>query len=103
MRLCATFTLCLVACNSAAGPPRDPDTQIEVDVTPGEVSVRVGEKAQLTVTIEDAEGRPVDDMPVAWTSSDPAIAAVDGDGEVLGRAVGSAQIVATVDGIADST
>jgi uncharacterized protein YjdB len=70
-----------------------------VEVTPGEAAVDLGATRQLEVTVKDGSGSPVSGVVPVWSSSDPAVAAVDGKGLVTSRAVGVATIRATVLGI----
>lgn len=59
----------------------------------------VGKSVALTITPVDSTGNPVSVM-VTYASSDPAVAAVDTMGNVTALAIGSAEVVATVDGAA---
>jgi hypothetical protein len=79
----------------------------ELTVLPGPVAaiqilgarpMAVRETLALRVTASDGRGGELTGIPVAWSSSDSTVAAVDGStGEVVGRAPGSARIAANVD------
>ncbi|CAN5389525.1 hypothetical protein BH09GEM1_BH09GEM1_38910 [soil metagenome] len=57
---------------------------------------RVGGSIQLAASIYDSIENPLDGCaPVAWTSSNPAVATVDSTGRVLGVTAGSVVITAT--------
>gem|GEM_PF-2662453 len=67
-----------------------------VSVYPASVSMNPGNTHQLTATVSPADATIRD---VSWSSSDYAVAAVDGSGKVTAVAAGSAVITATtVDG-----
>ncbi|HUR95131.1 MAG TPA: Ig-like domain-containing protein [Gemmatimonadales bacterium] len=85
----------------------DRTSTAELRVMPGTVGalqvlgarpMAVGETLALRASVRDAEGQEVSDMPVAWTTSDSAVAAVDAStGEVTGRAPGAVTIAATTE------
>jgi hypothetical protein len=61
-------------------------------------TIAVAEQRQIAAVFRDANGAAKTDVAhVAWTSSDEAIATVDGAGKVTGRALGQATITAAVD------
>jgi len=72
------------------------------DTAPGEVAVlrlfvaeaalTLGVSARLVAVAEDAAGRVLPDRPFTWTSSEPGVVAVDGDGGVTGLQLGVAHI-----------
>lgn len=72
-------------------PPDDPAVT-EVKVTPATASVQVGETVELTAAVTTVGGAA---DTVTWTSSDPETAAVNENGLVTAKAVGSATITAT--------
>ena len=68
-----------------------------VTVAPPSATVRMSQTATLTATVKDSVGTVVTNRPVAWSSSNPAIATVNA-GVVTGVAVGTATISATSEG-----
>ena len=72
------------------------------DTAPGEIAVlrlfvaeaalTLGERARLFVVAEDTAGRALPDCPFTWTSSEPDVVAVDGDGGVVALQLGAARI-----------
>jgi hypothetical protein len=74
----------------------DPVVIVEVTsvtITPSTLSVKVGEKSTLTVTIEPQNAA---DKTVTWSSSTPSVADIDGStGEVTAKAAGTTNITAT--------
>ena len=59
-----------------------------VTVSPASSSVFVGGRQQLTATTNDANGSVLTGRAVTWSSSNPAVATVDGSGLVTGVAAG---------------
>ncbi len=71
-----------------------------VTVAPATFLLAVGAKQQMTATLRDAAGAIITGRTVAWSSSNPAVAAVDAaTGLVTAASTGVASIFATVDGI----
>jgi hypothetical protein len=77
----------------------DPVVVAAVEVDPGSVTVTAGGGVQLAAIVTDAEGNVLENRLVTWSSSDPAIATVDGQGRVEGLLAGSATIAAQSEGI----
>jgi uncharacterized protein YjdB len=73
-----------------------------VSVQPTTVSLTVGQGSTLTATVKDANGTVVTDRPVAWTTSNAAVASVTQAGVVKALAAGSATISATSEGSSGS-
>ena len=69
-----------------------------VTVSPASATVQVGQTVQLTATPKDASGNPLTGRAVTWSSSNTAVASVDGNGLVTGGTSGSATITATSEG-----
>ena len=61
-------------------------------------SLFVGQVTQLTADPLDANGRPLADRPVTWSSSNVGVATVTGSGLVTGLSPGGAIITATAEG-----
>ena len=60
--------------------------------------LQAGENAQLVIEIRDPAGNALSGRPVAWTSSNPAVAEVSPAGLVAARAEGTAIITASSEG-----
>lgn len=73
-----------------------------VDVSPADLDVIQGDRHVLAATPRAAEGQSLAGREIAWTSTDPGVAAVDANGEVEGRAPGNAEVRATTEGITGS-
>ncbi|MCC6931412.1 MAG: Ig-like domain-containing protein [Gemmatimonadaceae bacterium] len=71
-----------------------------VTVSPAPFLLAVGGKQQMSATLRDAAGAVVTGRAVSWSSSNPAVAAVDAaTGLVTAASTGVASISATVDGV----
>jgi len=66
-----------------------------IEVSPSEVTIKVGETVQLTAIAKDIFGNEISCVGFEWSSSDPSVAVVDQNGLVRGISGGSATISAT--------
>ena len=80
-----------------------PPVVTTVAVSPGDTAAPIGGTIQLTAVVRDANGDRMAGVPVAWSSSDGAVATVASDGTVTGRGLGTATIKATADGHSGSS
>jgi hypothetical protein len=62
----------------------------------------VGQTEQLTASVADQRGDPLDEATITWTSSDAAVASVSSTGLITAEGSGSAQVTATA-GAANAT
>lgn len=69
-----------------------------VSVAPPTSSIAIGQTVQLTATVRDANGNPLDGRGVSWSSADPRIALVSGSGAVVGVSPGTVNVTATSGG-----
>lgn len=86
-----------------AGSP-DP-TVASVDLSPSEVTVQEGGSADVGLTVTSTDGASLD-RSGSWQVDGSDVVRVDGTGstrQVVGLAIGSARVIATVDGVADTT
>ncbi len=74
-----------------------------VRVSPGFTALLVGDTARFVATALDARDNEVAGLEFEWSSSDAAIATVDGSGLVHAGAVGEATIIAMYGALADSS
>jgi hypothetical protein len=70
-----------------------------VEVSPATASLNVGGTVQLSAVAKDSAGTALTGRPVAWSSSDPSVAAVSSGGVVTAVGPGTAQVAARVDGV----
>ena len=87
----------LGACDNSKTLVLDPDiaTRISIDASRCPSVTRCG-RCQLDFDAWDQNGQPVTILTVVWTSSNPAIATVDGAGRVDGWTTGIVKIDAEV-------
>ncbi|MGE3616220.1 MAG: Ig-like domain-containing protein [Gemmatimonadales bacterium] len=69
-----------------------------VEVSPGTATLTIGGTRTLTATPRAPDGTPLAGRPVAWTSSQAAVATVSAAGVVTGVAAGSATVTAQSEG-----
>lgn len=69
-----------------------------VTVTPTPNALTTGQTVQLTASLQDANGGTITGRTVTWASSNDAIASVSTTGLVTAKALGSANITASVEG-----
>jgi hypothetical protein len=75
----------------------EPIASLTVD--PASASLEVGQWIELTATLQDAEGNPLFDRVITWSSSAPSVAVVTQTGLVVGLAPGGpVTITATSEG-----
>ncbi|HEX9225105.1 MAG TPA: Ig-like domain-containing protein [Arthrobacter sp.] len=78
--------------------PTAPPTVDRVSVSPAQAEINEGDTIQLRAAVRGTDGSSLSDRAVAWTTSDPAIAAVSNTGNVTGTGHGTAIITAAVEG-----
>jgi hypothetical protein len=69
-----------------------------VTVTPGTVSLVLGDTTRLNATLTDSSGSVLFGRAITWSSSGPTIAMVAGEGFVRAMGAGTATITATSEG-----
>jgi hypothetical protein len=69
-----------------------------VGVTPLAPWIQVGDTMHMAATVRNVAGRALDGAAVAWSSSNPAVAAVDSLGVLTAVGLGSATVTATSGG-----
>ncbi len=79
-----------VRLDPVAQPPRPNSISIE----PGWLELNPGDGYQLLAKVFDADGQPMPDAPVAWSSKTPPVAAVDSNGNVSAIGSGKTRIIA---------
>jgi trimeric autotransporter adhesin len=73
-----------------------------VTITPAQDTVGVGAQRQLSVSVLNANGQPITNPAVNWSSTNSGIAIVSSTGLVQGVAPGTAQIIAASGAKADT-
>lgn len=69
-----------------------------VQITPVAISVRVGRSASLQARALDADGQPLTDRTITWSTANTAIATVTAQGVVTAVAPGATTVTASSDG-----
>lgn len=101
--IAAAFALAGLALSSCGEDCTNcPGEPAEVRVSPGTSSVLPGRTLQLVALVLDSRGDLLSGQHPTWTSSDPTIATVDGEGLVTGVAVGAVTISAGVGSLTDT-
>ncbi len=80
----------------------DPNAVASVTITTGSLQLQIGEMAQLQAEPRNLNGDLLTGLTVSWESSDALVMTVDQNGMVEAIGNGTAEITATVDGIASS-
>src|SRR5690606_16063559 len=65
-----------------------------ITIAPSPVTVTLGSTVQLTATVTDANDHAIEGASVSWTSSNTAVATVNGSGVVRGVATGKTTVTA---------
>jgi hypothetical protein len=91
--LLATFIALAIACSGSSSAPVEAPAGFSLDmrVTPSTLALRIGQSGSLLATLPDTPNA----SPIVWTSSDTSVATVQPGGVVVGRAAGSANIIAS--------
>jgi alpha-tubulin suppressor-like RCC1 family protein len=92
--------LALSSCGGGGdgGVPSAPVPVASVTVSPGQLSLLVGQIQQFTATTKDASGNVLTGRTVTWASSAPGVGTVSATGLVTGVSAGPATITATSEG-----
>jgi hypothetical protein len=96
LRLSATgLLLALAACGGDGGSEPSVVAELTLD-TEAVVLAASGQARQLVATALAENGDPVEDAPIEWTSSDPAVVDVSETGLLVAQGPGAAEVTAAV-------
>jgi hypothetical protein len=95
-------SLALAACGADPVAPPATAPVASVVIAADSLTLRVGDRAQLSTRVLDARGGVVPGRAVTWRVLDGSVAAVDAGGAVSGLRASATRVVAEVDGRADS-
>ena len=89
--------------SSPSGPGSDPaPTATSVSLSPGSAtSTALGDTVAFSAEVLDQNGSAMGGVTIGWSSSDDSVATV-GDGDAVARGNGTARIVASAEGLADT-
>jgi Tol biopolymer transport system component len=79
-------------------PPPPPPPVVSVTVTADRRLFEPGDTEPLRALVVDAEGKPLEDRPIVWTSSDTSVATVGAAGVVTAKEAGLVAVTATSEG-----
>jgi uncharacterized protein YjdB len=88
----------LASCGSPTGTDST-GVVAAVVIDPPSSTLVIGAAAPLTAVVQDASGRPASGVSIVWTVKDASVAGISQTGVVTGRAVGSTQVAASVNGV----
>lgn len=94
----ALAVLTAAGCDSSTG---NDDSIFSVAVNPPTPVLHVGGTQQLVATPATSSGKILEGRTTAWSSSNPAVATVDGNGLVTAIAPGTSTVSATVGNLSD--
>ena len=74
-----------------------------VTLTPDSARVELGDTLRYTATPRDSAGNPLANRVVSWSTTDFGVATIDNSGLATTGGRGSTRVIATVEGVADTT
>ena len=91
-------------CGEESKPTRPADpVPVRIVITPSSgLLTGTGQILRLSATLYDAAGNTLTGIGITWSSSNAAVASVSGDGVVVARSAGTAQITAAAGGLRTS-
>jgi trimeric autotransporter adhesin len=96
------FAVALGSCSGDSGAPLAPIVESEPAVpvsmmfAPSTLRLREGDNGMIAASVHDARGALLSGLAISWSSSDPAVAAVDANGRVTAVHMGDAEITASI-------
>jgi len=100
--LAALFVAAAGCSSKTVAPPPPLPPLSSIVLTPVSDSLLVGGSRQFTAVAYDTSGAVVDGASLAWTSSNPAVVTVGSNGSALAVGEGSAYVIASGGGEADT-
>ena len=70
-------------------------------ITPGSLSLTLGQSTQLAAEVRDAKGVAIPNQPITWSSKNTAVAPISSTGVINGTTVGQTMVQASADGLTD--
>lgn len=94
--LALVLSVLVAGCDGGPSAPQISSVRVEASAS----AVVLGESLQLEAVPLNPRGEPISGLNATWSSTAPQVLEVDAQGRVTGRALGSATIQATVNGVA---
>jgi photosystem II stability/assembly factor-like uncharacterized protein len=88
----------LVACGSSSSTSSSESTE-KVTLSPASATIPVGQNQHLEVTVVDASGKAVTPAQVTYSVSNPEIADVTAQGDLIAKQPGTTMVTASVGGV----
>src|SRR6185503_5963105 len=88
-----------VSCSQEGGVAPGGPTVASITVTPPSPTMVLGDTGQFKATVFDQDGNELVGRAVEWSTTDPSPDSISADGVFGPKHLGSATIIATVDGI----
>lgn len=92
----------LTGCGGGSDVGPNPSTIGRVTLQPDGLTLPVGGQGTLTAEVRDADDAIISNASVTWSSLNPAVASVTGNGTVTGHIIGETQVIAAAGGKADT-
>ena len=92
-----------MSCHDSASPAGVATGVATVVIAPDSITIVVGARTQLSVSVRDASGNPISDRSVVWSTLDGNTVTLSTSGMVTGLSPGRAMITAVSGGKTDAT
>ena len=92
----------LTGCGGGSDVGPNPGTIGRITLQPDGLTLPVGGQGTLTAEVRDADDAIIRNASVTWSSLNPAVASVTGNGTVTGHIIGETQVIAAAGGKADT-
>lgn len=71
-----------------------------ISIVPATFTLLIDDEVQYLVTLRDATNSVIEEeIPLAWSTTDPSVATIDGQGLAKALAEGQVEVIASVDGV----
>ena len=94
-RLWAVVSVLAVASYASCNEVVVPVDPANIQITPQQETLRVGDVRQFRARVLDASGNELRDRRVSWSSSNTGVVSVDGDGRATALVPGEARVERT--------
>lgn len=98
----AVALLVATATGACAGDPASPEPRLRLELTPETAVLAAGDIVRVTAVVVDADGTPVPVEPVALSTDDPSVAAIDAASRLRAVSPGRTLLRGAAGGLAGS-